>query len=410
MRPEDEYMFKLLDEISEACKKKKTKYYLIGTELLYHDTGRRVPSCIADVCMTFASYKMIHEELETNPERLIESAETNDDIPGAYYRYVATDTFMIQPEYHKVLKEKGIAVNIHIIRGDSAESKKLCSAEDIMENGIEGVKNKTDASLKRAIGKEKKEGHFGAWITELLSKAALSDISQKSIIKIPGNGVFSFPEGFWEKEEIITVEGRQYSSLAEPELFLSQCYGEGYKNIKYRSTRENFRVMSDATISYREITDDLFEQPDFDKEFWNRRKRFLDHFYYDWAGLNDGVRERENVIYFQRSRFFLWKKYFFVKSKLRELFKEERFDELKMIFWDYERHIKMHLPYDQVPFFDKEIWDIFIKTLHAQGESDAADIYEKVLSGNTIDELSSDRLKVYYKDNDPEETIKMRKL
>ena len=411
MRVEDEYMFTLLDEIADACKNNNARYYLITTELLYFYAGKRVPSCTADICMTLNSFDMIREELSSNSERIVESIETNDNMPGVYYRYVATDTFMIQPEYHKVLKENGIAVNIHIIRNKSSLSKKLCSIENIMENGIEGIDHKESLSLERTISIKKKNGDFSGWINKMLKETSLTDVSLESLLKIPELGIICLSKGFWEKEKLITIDKKKYSTVYEPDCFLVQCYGEDYNKINYRSRIENFRIIADADISYKDLPDDYLAQFSFDIDFWERRKKFLNNFYYEWSELNREVRQKENNMFLQRSRLLLWKRYYFDKNKIIRLFKEERFDELKMMFFDFEKHIKQHIPYRQIPVFDKEIWNIYIETLLAQGNIEEVELYKTILKDYPTDELSTAILKEYYNsENIPKETMRLRNI
>ena len=132
------------------------------------------------------------------------------------------------------------------------------------------------------------------------------------------------------------------------------------------------------------------------------------NFYYDeWVNLNVELRNRQNQLYFQKSRFLLWKKYSFEKKKLRELLDSGRYDELKLLFMDMDDHMKLHMPYGQVPFFDKDVWDIYMEVLKQQGEIDRIEMYLKALEDYPVGELDEKELKEYY-GTDPEEKITIR--
>ena len=407
MRTEELRMFELLDEIAELCSKNEAEYYLIGNELLYSYIGKRAISCTGDICMTFRDYKKIEPELEKNKGRIIESIKNNSDIPGIYYRYVDCNSLMIQPEFHKVRKEHGIAVNIHILRKNNPDSVKLCDYENIMERNIEGCSRRTSSSSHKHFTSQKKKDSFETWLNDHLNDAALTDISDRSILKIPGAGTFEFEKGVWDKPGTIVINKKKYTTLASPEVLLSQWYGKNFAQRNYRSCFENFRIIADTEISYRELDDSYWERFNSDRDFWKRRSNFLNFYYDEWVDLNVELRNRQNQLYFQKSRFWLWKRYFFEKKKLRELLDAGRYDELKLLFMDMDDHVKMHIPYGQVPFFDKDVWDIYIEVLRQQGETDRIKMYLKALKDYPVSELDEKKLKEFYV-TDPEEKIAIR--
>ena len=407
MRTEELRMFELMDEIADICSKKGAEYYLIGNELLYSYIGKRAISCTGDICMTFRDYKIIEPELEKNKGRTIESIKNNPDFPGMYYRYVDCNSLMIQPEFHRVRKEHGIAVNIHILRKDNPDSIKLCEYENIMESNIEGCSRRISSSSRKHFISQKKKDSFEKWLNDHLNDAALTDISDRSILKIPGVGTFVFENGYWDKPKTIVINKKKYNTVSSPEVLLSQWYGDNFTHRNYRSCFENFRTIADTEISYRELDESYWERFNSDRDFWKRRSEFLNFYYDEWVNLNVELRNRQNQLYFQKSRFLLWKKYSFEKKKLRELLDSGRYDELKLLFMDMDDHMKLHMPYGQVPFFDKDVWDIYMEVLKQQGEIDRIEMYLKALEDYPVGELDEKELKEYY-GTDPEEKITIR--
>ena len=407
MRQDELRMFNLLDEIDEACKKKAT-YFLIGDELLYHETGRRVYSCVADICMTLKDFNIIKKELELNDDRIFECIDTNKDMPGLYYRYVDTSTLLIQPEYHKVRKEHGIAVNIHILRSTSKESEMLCEYEDIMESEIEGINRSVSTRKKRYFESAKKRNRLTDKLKDLLRSAALDDISKDSILKIPAFGVFRFPAKYWEGGKYITIDKKKYRTVLSPEPFLLQCYGDSYAEKNYRPCSEFFRMIVYSDISYQDMDEVFWNKFNFDPEFWKRREDIKEFYFNEWVKLDEGLRIHQDEFYVQRSRFWLWKRYYFNKDSLKKLLKEKRYDELLLIFRDLDIHLRDHMKYKKIPFFDKDIIDMYCETLEMNGDKDRSDVLKELIKVSPMDELDSKYIESFYSDI-PQETINIRK-
>ena len=407
MLAEDLRMFDLIDEITGYCAVKGSKYYLIGYELLYAVLGKRAASCIADICMTYDDYKHIEDDLLTQEHRTLESISTNPDMPGLYFRYVDTESLMIQPEYHKVRKDHGITVNIHIIRNSLPESSELLKYEAIMESGIEGVNDPDDSSAAKIFRKKKKKGEHAEWLLDLLARSSFKEERSESFLKIPQAGVICFPERFWSDSTFITIGNKNYNTVSEPKLLLSQWFGEGYENKMIKPLKDNFRVIVDPGISYRHFSDDFWHQFDQGKEFWEQRTGYLDFYYDRWLELNNIQKEKQNYLYYIRSLFFLWKRYYYKKTMIKEMMADERYDELAIIFRDMDLHINEQLKYGRVPAFDEEIMNIYLSVLDVQGESGRVDLIKNALCDNPVSKMDSKEIMTYF-DDMPEESIRIR--
>ncbi len=407
MRQDELRMFNLLDEIDEACKNNAT-YFLIGDELLYYNIGKRVYSCLADICMTLKDFNIIKKELELKDDRVIECIDNNKDMPGLYYRYVDTSTLLIQPEYHKVRKEHGIAINIHILRNTSKESEILCEYENIMESEIEGVNRSVGKLKKLSFESSKKRNKLADKLKRILQSAALEDKSKDSILKIPAFGVFKFPAKYWEGGKYITIDKKKYHTVLSPEPFLRQFYGESYADNNYRPCSEFFRVIVFSDISYRDMDEAFWDKFNLDRNFWERREDIKKFYFNEWVKLNEGLRKRQDEFYVQRSRFWLWKRYFYQKESLKKMLNEKRYDELLLIFRDLDTHLNEHLKYKKFPFFDKDIIEIYFEILKINGDNEKAKKLRDLINVSPMDELDSKYIEGFYSDK-PQETIIMRK-
>ena len=390
MTTEQEKLYKLLDEIASACTKHKVNYYLIGAELLWTVRKKNHMRCRADVCMTFESYKAIAPDLAGLKDRVIESLYSNRDLPGIYFRYVDTTSFMLEPEYHNVIKEFGIAVNVHILRCDGADAEETERLEMIMDGSIEGVSRKISGKGKEKLNSLKKSDDYPDRMEEMLSGCSLKNdsLSDGSRLKLPGQDAFIFPGGLWEKTDFVTVAGRKYMTVKAKEEYLRIHYGNPEEVIPHPDTFLN-RVMVDADIPYSEVADDILAELD-DSEYWENRIFLFEEYF---ERYDKYVKERSRLEAYMRAaaeRIYLWKKYYPIKDKIRGLWKDRRIDELRLVFEEMESSIKRFEPHGFLCVFDKDIWGIYLDMLKAEGHRERVKelegLYEEGVFGE-VDEV-----------------------
>ena len=398
MPNKEEYKYSLLDEIVAVCNKKKAVYYLIGKELLYDTIGGKAESYDVDICMTLSDYKLIADILSYKEDRVVESIDTNPDMPGMYYRYVRTDTLMIIPEYIDVLKEAGLAVNIHIIRNTSEDSKKLIRYEEVMESGIKGIEKNHDRETEISFEEGKSVTGFSEKMNELLSAAALCDKKGDSIIKLPGLPEIVLPSGYFEGIANITTAKRKYTTVKKPEIILSKCYGNDFDEKLYYSDVNLLKIIVYTDISYKDLDEDFWQLFRKDNEYWSERKDVLTYLQDTRGKLQYQIRKADDILPWTDDRLKLWKRYRTKKKMVIELFDKGHYDELSLIFSDIDAAADRHLrlKYGRVPFFDRKIWDIYLEVLRVQGKADRAEELQKALENYPVEELDNEKLESYY--------------
>ncbi len=392
MTAEQERVYELLDEIDSACRRHKVKYYLIGDELLWTVQGKNHFRCRADVCMTLQAYNSIASDLCNLPDRITEDIHRNIHLPGVYYRFTDTSGFMLELSYHKVIKECGIAVNIHIIRKESREAEELERSELIMDMGIEGTVRSISKKDKSAFSKLKAAPGFSDKMEAVLAECALKDneISFKSSLKLPGMDPMIFPESFWGKTQDIEVYGRSYMTVKDTGKYLKIHYGDPESVIPHADTFLN-RVIADADIPYSEIADDIKKELD-DREYQEKRSIFYEEYF---ERYDKYIKERGRMDAYMRTaaeRIFLWKRYYPYKDRIVRLFKDKRIDELRLVFGKMENSIKKYEAFGFLCIFDKEIWSVYIKMLKTEGYKERAKQLEKLYEDNPFKELTNEEL------------------
>ena len=152
----------------------------------------------------------------------------------------------------------------------------------------------------------------------------------------------------------------------------------------------------------------FWDKFNLDRNFWERREDIKKFYFNEWVKLNEGLRKRQDEFYVQRSRFWLWKRYFYQKESLKKMLNEKRYDELLLIFRDLDTHLNEHLKYKKFPFFDKDIIEIYFEILKINGDNEKAKKLRDLINVSPMDELDSKYIEGFYSDK-PQETIIMRK-
>ena len=399
MRKEQERLYELLDDIDRVCRESKMCYYLIGKELLWNGSSAKSFRCSADICMTLRAYRCISDKLTVIPGRVIEDISSNTDMPGVYFRFVDTESLMIDSDFRNVLRESGIAVNIHIIRNNGGSAAELERLECIMDLGIEGVKRKVKVQAEKDFLKLKCSPGYRDTIYKLLEESAFvpEDMSSSSSLKFPGEDKIEFPSGFWKTASHISVLGRKYMTVSDKNAYLDIHFGD---HISITPPSEKFpgKVIYDADLPYREVADEIIKELD-DRDYLESRESFYKDYFDEYEKL---VRERsrlDDYMHAAAERILLWKHYFPHKKKVMLLYRDKRFDELMLVFAEMDEQIKKYERSGYLCVFDKEIWDIYLETLEIQGETLRAGKLRRLYTDNPFKELENTEELEYYINN-----------
>ena len=391
MKKTETIMLQLLGEIKKACNKKNVDYYVIENELLFDAQGERVPSCFADICMTYDAFRKIRSTLKRKDNRTIESIATCIDMPGVYYRYVDTEALCIEMAFHKVRKAHGIAVNIHIIRNTGLYSEYLIKKEKIMASGIEGIDTASRAK-KAALEKEKSISQLYSRAMNKLLRMAAYKGEGESQIHIPGVPVLRFPEGFWKSKGKLMIDNKSFDTVGKRDIYLMQRYGEDYHQARVIDLHQHYQMIYDLDVPYQGVAEQILGDKNLGDLFWEKRNRFLSNYYWDFRERDEEEKRIWNMLFLTEARFVLWKKYYWMKKELYDLYERERYDELYLALSDMNKEVKFHSKFGYVPFFDDEIWKLYIVVLEKQGFLEEIELYEEIREQSKMAELDSEQL------------------
>lgn len=408
MRKEEIKMLEILDEIAEACDTAGAKYYVIEQELLSaYREGPRIYQAEADICILYEDFLKIRKILRKTKYRFIESISNCTTMPGVYFRYVTVNSFLYVQSYHKVRKAHGVAVNIHILRNTGDESKELCKCEKLMETGIEGMPQDKKEELD---GMRKIPFLYKSRMKKLLKAAALTDISEKSMLKIPGVKPMSFPAKFWGKQTNITVGNYDFTTTANADKYLTERYGEDYASLKITSPRANYQILVDPEIQYKLVSNKVEAFLSSNPQYWEARDRFTSFYANEYEEMLKHESDDWDVLFFIGDRFEMWKTYDPQREKIRNFLAEGRNDEVFMIFLNYFNLFSSYLKKGRVLYFDEEFWQICSNLWKECGYGELIEEAERLMEENKPVALPEENLRSVFSTNKPKEAVRIRNI
>jgi len=406
MRKDEKRMVKLLSELDKACSVMQVPYYLIDGELLSLIRNVRSYEAEADICMLYDDYLKIVPVIKKNRKRKIESIKNNIDMPGIYFRYVDTGTLMYVQKYHKVRKMHGIAVNVHILRQVNEDSKTLCRLEEVMETAIEG----SDKDLTDELSSMKKIPFlYKSKMTGMLKNAALSDLDDESMLKLPGQEVMRFPEGFWKGQSDVCIGRTELKTLVNSEQYLMIRYGEDYLTRKMTRLSENYQVISDIDIPFKKVVGKMDSFLDEDPRYRGAHERYVRFYNDEYTDLVKQEADYWDILFFVEDRIMMWKMYETRKETVVKLLEEGRNDEVFMIMEAYFNCVKKYLKKDKLLYFDDDYWKICSRLWTEFGYEEIVAKAEEYLDTEYAVPVNDEELKKYYSGTVPKEAVIIRK-
>lgn len=407
MRKEEIKMMKLLSEIDNACNEAQVMYYLIEKELLSQFRPGRIYEAESDICMLYQDYIKILPKIKKEKHRKIESIRNNIDMPGMYFRYIDTESFMYVQRYRKVRKYPGIAINIHILRADNGDSKSLSDIESMMESDIDGItkNDTTDLNSMKRVSLLFKHN-----MMSLLERASLSDLGEKSVLKIPESQPINFPKGFWKKQTDITIGKYSFKTTANAQQYLLLRYGEEYETMRMVSLLTNYQVLANCKVPYKSVVKKIESFFDEDPNYRGAHERFIAFFNDEYADMLKQESEDWDVLFFVGARISMWKKYNAQRDKIKELLDDGRKDEVFIILRDYYDAFKGQLKKGRVLFFDKEFYDVSLALWRECGYEDMVAEAESLAETQELIPVLEDELKSASPDDRFIETVRIRNI
>ena len=407
MREDEKKMIGLLCEINEICKDNGAGYYVIEQELLSVYRPKRSYEAEADICMLYSDFLRVKDRLSEKEDRTLECLENNISMPGMFFRYVDEGSLLYVQKYHKVRKAHGVAVNIHILRNKGKDSMNLIRREELMETGIEGMHE--DGVFKLKLMRSF-PSCFRKKTEKQLDLAALTDTETESLLKIPGIAPMSFPAGFWSKKKNIEIDKNVFTTTACDRQYLTARYGEDYESRKMVNLLENYQVLSFADVPYGSVVNKIDAFLDSDPSYRDIHERYTRFYNDEYSDMVMKEAEGWDVLFLVGDRIRMWKKYNYRKEYIKELIGNGRKDEAFMIMEEYLVCLKRYLKKGKLLYFDDEYWEICSRLWTDFGYENIVEEACAFLNTEYAVPVKSEELDVFFKDNIPGETVRIRKI
>ncbi|MCR4711003.1 MAG: hypothetical protein K5707_01780 [Clostridia bacterium] len=346
----------LLKEFDQVCDKLQVNYFLIENLLLYSHLKKDMAGYEADVVMLYRDFKKLKAYVEGGnlPEREIEGLHDNPQMPGLYFRYVKSDSLLMDLDYYNVYTKFGIAINIHILRTCGRAEKLMARGEKelfrAVQNRVPGEVNEKRFWVKHAP--MVKPVSF-----KLLERVALKSTERPSRIKLPQGKKMDFPEDYFSEFQIRDFYGYPLKTVVKIEDFLIRRYGRNWRKAKGRVLKENYMVAANPNLPYRKYLQGT-DLSVLNKEFFRERKRYLTVNAREVVPLNKQERYGWNVLFFTENRIKLARKYEPLKEQILREWDAGNHDKAMLMLKDYREKLEEYQKKELTLYFDEELFRI----------------------------------------------------
>ena len=379
-------LLRLMDEIDLICDQLRIPYYLVGHLLQSARKDRKVRGYQASVAMTYEDFCLFRAYVEDK-----KSEDRSIEEPGAArkpgklsFRYVNTKSLLMDLDRWDSVKQYGIYVDIMILQKKGRRGTLLSWMDHALKRGeiiASGPKHKYIRTIAEPIFRllhKVAPARYGktlykyytenAWPKGHGSAPALLS-AEGRLISLPGN----FSDGY----HFVRVEGHSYRTIASPDTYLKNHYGENWKNdLSY--AKETYMVPTNPKVSYEDFLKDPYLS-NFDSAFFRRRD--------NWRKLKDDFLEHYdtkeksgwNYLFATEARVNCWKKYMPMKKELLELWAEGRHDEVILKLKEYCDYVNEYMELGIAICFDEDIWSIYHQWLKENGQADVSKKLKKMV-------------------------------
>ncbi len=363
----------LLTDLDTICQREGIRYYLCKeTALAAHQSGEFFPSCCeANVAMTAEDALRFAKAVskEGRADRTIDSMRSNKHYPDFTLRYGAADTLMMKLPYDEASILPCVAVTIHMIRYKSKYSSKIYHyTKSLWKLCVKPTATVSGAARRAAVtachlGKNVLGGRlfsralFKLWVV-IHSKKNKKDISICA-------GSYKYPNELIKGQTTVTLEGREFTTFADPAAYLEIVYGENYETRKPSYLKASSSVLMSANVSFREYIRRSKSQVDF--KAVQKKKLKLDLIQAKVSYYNNKINGYYAVVDRTQRRYAMYEMYMPMKDHLVELHKAEQWEELNELLKPYRSALWACYKKKLGLCFDKEIFEMTMDILLMEG-------------------------------------------
>lgn len=375
MRKEQQVILSLLKEIDEICLKHKIDYYLSPRLTLCAVTGQPFPvnPLFGVVLMKTADMERFREIVQENPGqgRALESMKNHKWFPGFYLRYENTDTLCMNLDAGREYAYPGLGINIQPLRTkvSSGRKRKKLSAE---ENGwlqlCDAFYGETGAGnfLAKLMIKIRALGGQGRLAGKLYDEfcSSYQETDAAEYVLKRKKQTTNFPAEVFAKSRRITLEGMEFQTPEDTELYLKSSYGADYRKETEPPYIQPVQMVVSARVGcekFREEAENLDEIileriRHSRRQAKDRRRKEYFNECWDYA-VFCGNRMNVGTAYKKQ------------KGYIQNLYKNQDYRTLEKVFKSYTKMMQKSLQREELFKPDDEIYEIYMDVLEKTGKS-----------------------------------------
>jgi len=310
---------------------------------------------------------------ENRTDRLVDCMLTNKSYPDFSASYCDPNTMMMALPYKEEGKKPYIGVTIHIIRFKPKSFRKYYQiTKNVWQYCRENV-NEYPTFFKKTVV-------FGCkTVKTVLGEASLGRLLFKSWCKVfssnkkagkiaIGTGAYSFDASLLKKDSTAILNGREFPVFDDVNTYLNTKYKcEDFREIKPKYLVPSPTMMISSTISYSDYMKRAKEQG-VDFEAIEQNRKACSKLEKKVSEYNKRIGKYYAIVERTEKRFAMYEKYMPMKEMLLNLYKEQRYDELKELLQPYCQDLRACYKKGLGLCFDKEIFEITMHILEMEGE------------------------------------------
>lgn len=397
MTSEQKLLVDLLKEITDFCEIANAKYSLVGNQLLFLKSKRRIAGCELDIAMSWEGFQCFRKtfELAKLKNRQIEDLMNNPTMPGWYFRYVDTSTTLFSLDYALTRKAHGVGINIHILRKSTLFHPLLSFVEKGLRYAVErnrdfdqmpsckGTVHKAVVLLLRKImGNES----FCQYFFKRFQKTALLHTEKRSFLLMPRNIKVQVPKRFLTDVNDTSFYHGVVTVSKHSDKYLKEQYGIRYKSFMPYYRKENYMNICSLDIPYKEFLP-LIKETLEDGYFWKKRRKFLWDYKKNIRAKKESQEKRWQYFYMAKDRFADWKYYIPKKNDIMLMYKKGKYDELWLILSRYRSHLEKYAKVNVAYSIDEDIWEICMHLYQLNGYGVYVEKLRKLITLNRLPDI-----------------------
>ncbi|MBR0456558.1 MAG: LicD family protein [Firmicutes bacterium] len=388
MNRAQEKLLTMLDEVTDVCKENGlTMFLFTNTALSAYNIGEfessRYEINIAMLWRDAIAFQKAIEEKKPD-DRLVESLFSNADFGNIAFRYVDKNSTYINKKSPVRAKELGLAINIWPLLSRECEKVKKRTRKSGLKALLRKIKYeavyRAEANQKQKIVDKMMEcinmlregkslgpalrDQLLECMNELQKDATLDDTLY--FRRFTTVNRTAFPKGLFSNLMDLEFEGRTYQIPEDVDTFFTKQFSKYWMNRKMRGTDDVIMrlVLLDEDLPYSKYLDYLKDQGLED---------YIDKPMYfpaveEHKQCNKVIDDSWRIVLRTAARINMWDQYMPLKQQIKDLYAQDKWEELEEILEDYDAVMTRMIRIDLPVYFDREIFNIYCEILERRGE------------------------------------------